>query len=208
MKRAPIASPSARRFARGVEAASFASRLRFFSLALNFRLPDILRVSHGTPPGDHMRCLHTPAWARGEKTCLRCHRIPVQWEASAEAASRSALQWLRENGFLPPLYGPIRPFHVEHGLPPPPVPRGVPRGLPLGSPRQSEGALSEPARPARPRGMNDTETCLYWATESWLEKDVASETGLPPDMCAAMWREIDRVRALFRASIQLVPPKA
>lgn len=53
--------------------------------------------------------------------------------------------------------------------------------------------------------MTDTELCLYWATESWLEKDVPSETGLPPDMCASMWREIDRVRALFRASIQLVP---
>jgi hypothetical protein len=56
-------------------------------------------------------------------------------------------------------------------------------------------------------GMNDTEVCLYWATESWLEKDVASETGLPPDTCAKMWAEIERVRALFRASIWLpVPP--
>jgi hypothetical protein len=48
--------------------------------------------------------------------------------------------------------------------------------------------------------MTDTELCLYWATESWLEMDVHSETGLPPDMCVSMWREIDRVRALFRAS--------
>ncbi len=47
--------------------------------------------------------------------------------------------------------------------------------------------------------MTHTELCLYWATESWLEKDVRSETGLPPDMSASMWAEIDRVRALFRA---------
>jgi hypothetical protein len=52
-------------------------------------------------------------------------------------------------------------------------------------------------------GMNDTELCLYWATETWIEKDVASETGLPPDTCAKMWAEIERVRAVFRASNKL-----
>lgn len=57
--------------------------------------------------------------------------------------------------------------------------------------------------------MTDTEYCLYWATESWLEKDVANETGLPPEMCDRMWAEIERVRALFRASIKLegLPPR-
>lgn len=50
--------------------------------------------------------------------------------------------------------------------------------------------------------MTDTEAFLYWATESWIEKDVATETGLPPEMCARMWEEIERVRALFRASLE------
>lgn len=64
-------------------------------------------------------------------------------------------------------------------------------------------ALSGLALDARPGCMNDTEVCLYWATESWLEKDVARETGLPPEMCTPMWAEIERVRALFRDSIKL-----
>jgi hypothetical protein len=51
--------------------------------------------------------------------------------------------------------------------------------------------------------MNDTECALYWATDSWLRKDVASETGLPEDMCEKVWAEVERVRALFRASIKL-----
>lgn len=51
--------------------------------------------------------------------------------------------------------------------------------------------------------MNDTECALYWATESWLRKDVATETGLPEDMCDKVWAEVERVRALFRASIKL-----
>jgi hypothetical protein len=52
--------------------------------------------------------------------------------------------------------------------------------------------------------MNDTECALYWATESWLEMDVPTETGLPPEMCRQIWIEIDRVRTLFRASIPVV----
>jgi hypothetical protein len=53
--------------------------------------------------------------------------------------------------------------------------------------------------------MTETESSLYWVTDSWIEKDVERETRLPPDMCAQIWAEIERVRALFRASIQLAP---
>lgn len=48
--------------------------------------------------------------------------------------------------------------------------------------------------------MTETEYALYWATEAWIEKDVSTETGLPLAACARVWAEIERVRALFRAS--------
>lgn len=52
--------------------------------------------------------------------------------------------------------------------------------------------------------MNDTEYTLYWATVSWLEKDVSTEMGIDhADTCRRFWAEIERVRALFRASVKL-----
>ncbi len=62
-------------------------------------------------------CRHTKLWAEGKRTCILCWRIPVQWEASAAAAAENAVQWLRYNGFMPPLIGPVQPFSVAHDLP-------------------------------------------------------------------------------------------
>lgn len=52
---------------------------------------------------------------------------------------------------------------------------------------------------ARLAGMHETEWCLYQVTESWLRADVASVTGLPHHECERLWREVERVRASFRA---------
>lgn len=52
--------------------------------------------------------------------------------------------------------------------------------------------------------MTDTELTLYWATHSWLEKDVPVETGITDtEMCRKLWLEVQRVRGLFWASIQM-----
>lgn len=52
--------------------------------------------------------------------------------------------------------------------------------------------------------MNDTEYTLYWATVSWLEQDVPTETGIDhADTCRRFWVEIERVRALFRATVRM-----
>lgn len=52
--------------------------------------------------------------------------------------------------------------------------------------------------------MNDTECTLYWVTSGWLEKDVPGETGISDaEMCRRLWAEIERVRALFRANLEM-----
>ena len=63
--------------------------------------------------------------------------------------------------------------------------------------------MSELSGHARLLGMNDTEYTLYWATVSWLEKDVPTETGIhDADTCRRFWLAIERVRALFRTSLR------
>jgi len=57
-------------------------------------------------------------------------------------------------------------------------------------------SASDPTPVARPEPMNETDWALYWSTASWLEKDVATETGLPEAECRRLWAEVERVRAL------------
>lgn len=52
--------------------------------------------------------------------------------------------------------------------------------------------------------MNETEVTLYWATVGWLERDVPKETGIDhAETCRRFWAEIERVRALFRATVKM-----
>jgi hypothetical protein len=54
--------------------------------------------------------------------------------------------------------------------------------------------------------MTETEWALYWATESWLEKDVPAMVGITDAAaCTRIWAEVDRVRRLFQAGAESLP---